>query len=305
MTLSSNGWCSTFVTLGTQGGPLSRPDRSQPANALVLDDGSIILVDTGDGAAQQMAKAGLPLDKVRAVFLSHMHFDHTAGAMGILSLHYQSNFPEVITVYGPPGTVDFVNGLLEAMKPFAAAGFGVPGEKVADPRDTIKVVEITDGSVVTIGDAKVTAAQNTHYTFAPGSEQDRKYKSLALRFDLPDRSIVYTGDTGPSTNVERLAKGADLLVSEVIDVPKIVAMMKQLRPDIDPQTMQHLIEHQETQHMPYEEVGKLAKAAGVKAVALTHIVPGTVTPDDEIAYRKLISQYYDGPVVFSEDLDKY
>ena len=53
--------------------------------------------------------------------------------------------------------------------------------------------------------------------FAPGSAEDRNYKSLSFRFDLPGRSIVYTGDTGPSAAVETLAKGADLLVSNFVE----------------------------------------------------------------------------------------
>ena len=53
-----------FVTLGTQGGPLPTQNRPQPANAIIRDDGSIILVDAGDGAAEQLANAHLSLAKV-------------------------------------------------------------------------------------------------------------------------------------------------------------------------------------------------------------------------------------------------
>ena len=56
----------------------------------------------------------------------------------------------------------------------------------------------------------MTAASNSHYTFSPGSAEVAKFVSLSFRFDAPDRSIVYTGDTGPSENVERLARNADL-----------------------------------------------------------------------------------------------
>ena len=246
----------TFVTLGTQGGPLPQPNRSQPANAIIRDDGSIILVDAGDGAAEQLAKAHLSLAKVDTIFLSHMHFDHTAGVLGILALRYQMEYPGTVTIYGPPGTTTFINGLLDSMKPFEMSGFGVPGEQIGDPRAHVKVIEITDGSVVNLDGIKVTAAQNTHYSFPAGSDLDRRYKSLSFRFDMPDRSIVYTGDTGPSINVEKLAKGADILVSEVIDVDKIIAIMRHTRPDIGAEQMAHLVEHQRTQHLSPDEVGE-------------------------------------------------
>lgn len=302
---ASNAMANTFVTLGTQGGPSPQPDRSQPANALVRDDGAIMVIDAGDGAAQQLAKAGLSSVKVDTIFLSHLHFDHTAGVLGMLALRYQMSIPGSVTIYGPPGTKAFINGLLAAMKPFQMSGFGVPGEKFEDPANHIKVVEIVDGTVLNIGNVKVTAAKNTHYSFPLGSELDREFESLSFRFDMPDRSIVYTGDTGPSDNVTRMAKGADILVSEVIDAPRIVAIMKRQRPDVSSETMAHLVEHQQTQHLPYREVGKMAQAAGVRSVVLTHFVPGTITPTDEIRYRKEIASFYAGPIVFAKDLDRF
>lgn len=69
-----------------------------------------------------------------------------------------------------------------------------------------------------MGGFTVTAAQNTHYSFPAGSDMDVRFKSLSCRFDLPGRSIACTGDAGPSAAVEQLAKGANLLVSGMIDV---------------------------------------------------------------------------------------
>jgi ribonuclease BN (tRNA processing enzyme) len=59
---------------------------------------------------------------------------------------------------------------------------------------------------------KVTAVENSHFNFPPESPGHGKYKSYAPRFDTPDRSIVFTSDTGPSEAVSTLAKGADMLV---------------------------------------------------------------------------------------------
>ena len=61
---------------------------------------------------------------------------------------------------------------------------------------------------------KVTSVENTHFHFPPGSPGYGKYKSYAYRFDTPGRSVVFTGDTGPSEAIAELANGADLLVSE-------------------------------------------------------------------------------------------
>lgn len=45
---------STFITLGTMGGPVASPARSQPANALIFGDDTY-LIDIGDGAVEQIA----------------------------------------------------------------------------------------------------------------------------------------------------------------------------------------------------------------------------------------------------------
>src|SRR5688500_10685771 len=64
-----------WVTLGTRGGPLASATRSQPAN-LLWSGGGLYLVETGDGASGQLAKAGVATAQLTGVFISHLHFDH-------------------------------------------------------------------------------------------------------------------------------------------------------------------------------------------------------------------------------------
>src|SRR5262249_47944643 len=115
---------------------------------------------------------------------------------------------------GPPGTAASVHGLMEFLKVNSEIRIsdgtrGVPSDKVFSGHDAGAGVIFQDANI------KVTAAENTHFHFQPGSPGYGKYKSYAYRFDAPDRSLVFTGDTGPSDAVVALAKGADLLVSEV------------------------------------------------------------------------------------------
>jgi ribonuclease BN (tRNA processing enzyme) len=267
--------------------------------------GGTILIDCGDGTAEQLAKVGVRLGMVKAIFISHLHFDHTGGLAAILGLRFQTNAPGKLAIYGPPGTKALVAGLIASMAPAAEAGYGLPDSPSVSPADMVSVTEISGGSVVDLGSLKITAAQNTHYSFAPGSAADRKFKSLAFRFDLPDRSIVYTGDTGPSPAVENLARNADLLVSEMIDVDATVAAAKRNNPNIDGKMLAGLVEHLTHHHLTPTQVGELARRAGVKAVVITHFVAPGATPAMMQNYIETIRKNFAGTATIAADLQSF
>jgi ribonuclease BN (tRNA processing enzyme) len=313
----------TFITLGTHGGPLPDAKRSQPANALVVDR-AVYLVDVGDGAAEQLAKAGLSLQAVRAVFISHLHFDHTAGLFAVIGLRQQTNTLAKLTIYGPPGIKETVNALVAAAKPGGVSGYGVPGERFVPP--DVEAIEIRDGAHLSLDGFTVTAAENSHYSFPRGSDLDQRFDSLSFRFDFPGRSIVYTGDTGPSDAVTALAKGADILVTELIDAqvaasglgppPGANAAAGQNRPAAAAaprpasgteakSTAEVMREHLSTHHITPEQVGRMAADAKVGRVVITHLVASR-RPDFEIdSYVAEIRKIYGGPVVIANDLDRY
>ena len=290
-----------FVTLGTLGGPIPNAKRSQPANALMVGD-DVYLVDVGDGAAGRLAAAGIPLTRIQGIFLSHLHFDHTGGLFAVLGLAAQTSVPNTLAVYGPPGTRQLVDGLLAGMQPALNAGYGIPGQHWSAH---VTVTELESGSVVELPGVKVSVAENSHYSFPADSDEARRYKSLSYRFDLPDRSIVYTGDTGPSASVESLAKDADLLVSEIIDVEGVMAALRSSRPDLGSEALQNAERHLSTHHLSPCEVGQLASRAGIAAVVLTHYVPAPADEDALSGFEAAVRRCFDGDVYPAEDLRRY
>ncbi|EQB12183.1 MBL fold metallo-hydrolase [Sphingobium lactosutens] len=295
---------SQFITLGTMGGPVPDGQRSQPANAIVRGD-RVYLVDAGDGAVEQLGRAGIPLNRVRALFISHLHVDHVGGVSAILGLRNQTEAREVLTIYGPPGTQEMVAGLVAALQPSAKAGYGIVGRPWAPPESLVKVVELADGQTIGVDDFTVRVAQNTHYDFPPGSAEDKAFKSYAYRFDMPDRSIAYTGDTGPSAKVEALAKDADLLVSEMIDIDATLDRVAHVSPNMPAAVKATMTQHLTTHHLTPQAVGELAARAGVKAVVVTHLAGGAPNDSRLNAYQSTIHQSFKGPVTIAKDLDRF
>ena len=151
----------------------------------------------------------------------------------------------------------------------------------------------------------MTAVKNTHYSFPPGSAEDDKFQSLSFRFVTPDRVIVYTGDTGVSPAVEKLAKGADLLVSEMIDYDGTVAEIHRESPNMPFAALAGLERHLRDQHLTARQVGELAHAARVKEVVVSHLSGPELDGDRELEYVRGIHESYSGPAVVARDLEDF
>jgi ribonuclease BN (tRNA processing enzyme) len=273
-----------LVLLGTAGGPTPKAKASAPAQAIVAGD-RIYLVDCGDGVARQLALAGLPMRNLRSVFISHQHSDHNAGYGPLFLLGWTAGLASPVDTYGPPPLADMTTKLLEAYAYDIALRMADEGRAPLAP--LIRPHEITDGGEVYRDDrVRVTAALNDHPPIR---------HSFAYRFDTADRSIVISGDTHYSENVVALARGADVLVHEVVsrefweraDAPQPPAVVK------------HIL----ASHTDAPDVGRVAAAAGVGTLVLTHYVPTegprAPTEDEWVAGAR---QHFKGRIVAGRDL---
>ncbi len=297
-----------FVTLGTGGGPLTRLERSDPANAVVVGD-AVYLFDVGDGVQRQMVAAGLPLRNVRGIFVSHHHVDHNGDLAPLIVKRWLFNNHEPVPVIGPPGTRAMVEQLAAAYRPTELAPITIGGPRKPSIAATVAArdlaADLDEPAVVYEDDRiRVLAVTNDHFHFAAGSDEDRYSRSYSYRIEAGGRTIVYTGDTGPSPRVERLARGADLLVSEVIDLAAVDRRLRQSR-DIPPAALAPMIAHMEQDHLTPAEVGRLAARAGVRQVVLTHLSPGMDDEASSEGYVAGIDRHYTGPVRVARDLDRF
>lgn len=297
-----------FVTLGTGGGPLTRVKRSAPANALIVN-GAIYLFDVGDGVQRQLAAAGMSIHAVRAVFVSHHHIDHNGALAPLLVTRWLLNERTPLPVIGPAGMTAMVDGIAAAYRATELAPITIGGPPMPAIRATLAPQELAgtiDSPTVVFQDAniRVLAITNDHYHFPPGSAPDVAARSYAFRIESAGRTIVYTGDSGPSAHLQTLAKDCDLLVSEVIDMPAMAAVLARAT-DIPAAARVPMLEHMAQDHLTPENVARLAAAAGAKRVVLTHLAPGMDDETGTAGYTAGMAAIYRGPVSVANDLDRF
>lgn len=82
-------------------------------SCIYIEDNTRLLVDAGSGAFFRMGEAGIHVNDIDAILLTHNHLDHNADVLTILKARWLEGGGE-LQIYGPPGTVHFFESLLEA-----------------------------------------------------------------------------------------------------------------------------------------------------------------------------------------------
>jgi ribonuclease BN (tRNA processing enzyme) len=294
-----------LITLGTAGGPLPRADRAQSSNVLIVN-GTPYLIDAGDGVTRRLIQAGIDFRKIDHIFITHNHNDHMAGLATLLDSEWIYSHRAPIHVYGPPGTEAVVKGAIQYFSSDAEIR-SIEGKNSAPLSEVFVGHDLEPGLIYRDANIKVIAVENTHYHFPPNSAPYGKHRSYSYRFETPDRVVVFSGDTGASQALAGLAKGADVLVSEVIVVEDYKQLMIkngswQARTQSEQQAY---LRHVTEDHMTPEDVGRLAAKAGVKTVILTHLVPTVDDRDDYGRYAAKVNQYFTGRVLVAKDLMQF
>ena len=86
-------------------------NRNQSAQALQVH-GRLFLVDAGEGVQSQMVRYHVPMGKLEAVFISHVHGDHVYGLFGLLSTFGMAGRMVPLHIYGPGNLRPFINFFL-------------------------------------------------------------------------------------------------------------------------------------------------------------------------------------------------
>jgi ribonuclease BN (tRNA processing enzyme) len=274
------------VLLGTKGGPrVGESGRSNPSTLIVINDVPY-LVDCGYGTSKQLIAAGVALQHVRYVFITHHHSDHNLDFGPLLYNAWITGQPARVDAYGPPGMNELARDFFKYLK--FDIDTRIVDEGRTDPNKLITAHEVWGpGVVMTNDDVKVSACLVRH----PPIKQ-----AYAYRFDAKDRSVVISGDTAYAPELAEFAKDADVLVHEVMYLPGIEALLARLP------NAKRLREHLMAAHTLPEDVGKIAAQAKVKTLVLSHFVPGDDASITDEQWSEGVRKHFNGRVVVGRDL---
>lgn len=274
------------ILLGTKGGPrVGEAGRSNPSTLLLINDVPYV-VDCGYGVSRQLINAGVALNRLRYIFITHHHSDHNLEYGPLLYNAWITGLPAQVNAYGPPGlknmTQDFFNYLKFDIET------RIVDEGRPDPRKQIVATEFDKaGVVLSNDDVKVTSFRVDHPPIT---------QAYAYRFDARDRSVVISGDTAYVPQLADFAKGVDVLVHEVMYLPGVEALVKRLP------NASRLREHLMAAHTLPEDVGKIAAKAEVKTLVLSHFVPGDDASITDDLWAEGVRKYFKGRIVVGRDL---
>lgn len=297
---------TSVVLLGTAAGPIIKRYRSQPASLLIVN-GARYLIDCGEGTLSQLAHLDLQAADINRVFLTHMHFDHTADLGSLLAFNWISPKAQPVQVYGPPGTQKYVEASVEAFKVARDLFREFVPDRMDDDKIASAIARPISGPTVIYQDTnvKVTAIANSHYdAIKPSFKSYGAPQSYSYRFETTDRVIVFSGDTGPSQALVELAKGADILVAETID-PVVIAAVAESSAGYSKERREGVITHYTRQHLVPEEVGKLAAEAKVGMVVLNHLAFSQDKEGGAHNFLAGVRSTYSGPVIVGHDFDQF
>ena len=303
-----------LLMLGTAGGPPLRKDRSEPATLLIVD-GRPYLIDCGIGTIRRLVEAGIPSETIGTIFLTHLHPDHDLGLVDVMANDYfhldLASDARKINIYGPPQTSELVDAAIHYISiPFEVFAAEKPGFQLGRPNHGLVspfVAHEIDGEGVVYRDDKIqiTAAENSHYALMPAQFRAH-FKSYSYRIQTPHGVVVFTGDTGPSNTVVKLAMGADVLVAEVeesLDELRVFIDQMAARNHWPLARKQEFAAHMEKEHLTVDSLGELASNAQVGSVLFYHYDPENKA--DQQARVAAMKKYFQGHVLAPMDLDRF
>jgi ribonuclease BN (tRNA processing enzyme) len=313
-----------LVLLGTAGAPLPVAGRGGISSALSVG-GRVFVIDCGRGSPSAFANAGFDFSRLEAVFLTHLHADHTGDLPGLLLYGWGVRaggdgrpLPPV-RVYGPgrpealpegdagdtvfrrettirpelpaPGTADLVRGILAAyayhLNVMPLDAHMPDAGALVRGYDIGLPAETAGGGQVPVVVLDNAAVRVTAVAVRHG----HAVPALAYRFDTADGSVVFSGDTVADDSLVALAQGADILVHQVADHGYLG------RHGAGPAELERL----GGLLIDVTEVGNVAERSRVRELILSHYLPADPAAITDAEWAQRAGQGFSGITTAGRD----
>ncbi|MCV6615899.1 MAG: MBL fold metallo-hydrolase [Cellvibrionaceae bacterium] len=280
------------------GGPMPDPERSGPCVAVIAGP-SLVIVDAGSGGARNLNAMQFPLGEIDAQLLTHYHSDHIDGLGEMALLRWVSSANTApLPVYGPSGVAEVVQGFNRSYRADAEYRNAHHGDNVAPVSGRGMVARPFIAPQV--GELLTVLEQDGLTVSAFAVDHKPVQPAVGYRFDYRGRSLVISGDTAKSTNLEQFAKGVDLLVHEALSRELVGQLNKAAIHNQLP-----IIEKITTDILDYHaspvEAAESAETAGAKHLLYYHIVPPLLAPGSQAVFLQGVDKAYQGGVTVGID----
>ncbi|MEL6503996.1 MAG: MBL fold metallo-hydrolase [Pseudomonadota bacterium] len=274
-----------IILMGTKGGPAIRPGSSMPTSSLVCLHGRTIVLDCGLGVTRGLCDAGMSLKDLTTIIISHLHSDHYIELGPLMHTAWMAGLNAPVTVWGPQGLADYWHHFCQSMT--ADIDLRIEDEGRIDLRSLLNIHVLEEGHVCDDNGVLIHALRNVH----PPLEQ-----TYALSFQSAKHQVVFSGDTAPFDALDGFVRNADLLIHEAMLTAPLDDLMARIG-NVDERLMAHF----RRSHTKAEDVAALASRAGVKALALHHLLPAddsNITAED---WERAVRPHYNGPLYIGHD----
>ena len=277
--------CMIVTLTGTMGGPPEFNGLAGPGTLVRYGDDANncsalkMQFDAGRGTTMRLSQLGVTPAQLNAVFFTHMHTDHTEGFIDLLQLRWHFGFkaPKVDVVCS--SDTASVLGFTISCKKFIAhiadsfIQSGEIAQRISEekarpaggPADLTNVITfdaMNEPQIVwSSGDVKVSAIRSTHMAGHASYRVDTPAGSVVIGGDAGNDTLAPPRSSSTSEEVERLAKGTDIIVHSTI------------HPIMAPDKGSGMFPQGYYRQSAASDLGAMAKRAGAKHLMLTHLIP--------------------------------
>jgi ribonuclease BN (tRNA processing enzyme) len=275
-----------FVALlGTKGGPAIRKGSPMPTSSVLSLGGQWVVVDCGLGVTRGLVDQDLALKDLSLIFITHLHSDHYLELGPLLHTAWTAGLKTPVRVFGPSGLARYWEGFIASMA--EDIDTRIEDEGRPDLRSLVSFTVLRAGETVEVQGLTVQARQSIHPPLV---------ESLSLSFAAGGKRVVFSGDTAHNPALADFARGADLLVHEAMLAEGLAALMARIGNGDD-----RLMRHWLRSHTMAADAAGVATAAGVKALALHHLIPSDDPAFGPSDWHRAVAPHWQGALHVGRD----